>query len=275
MRFKKNYYYLPNEYRKKHDYCEFVVGQIEDLILNKTFIELKEHSFTFSPEFIELINKSQDDFFDLLEQHNFTKELNHTVRNSLLLSLIMETSYFLQESLQCSLKMRMTVCFTLMRKPFLEILIILLRILLEEDFILKFSKTKGFNPTQNSPEEKKELLSKANKLLGNIYVTDDLFDIIFCKQNEESLYTMTNLATHLYSDRTVIKTEIQNLNFIFSTEEDIKSQWEYIYNNTPMIISFLADLIDLLVFKSTNLEEEIFRNRRKKRNELRIANNVE
>src|SRR5699024_2775126 len=144
----------------------------------------------------------------------------------------METCYFLQESLLCSLKMRMTVCFTLLRKPFLEISILLMRILNETDFIDRFSNEDGFDPIKTTPNQKKQLIEKTNYFLNDKFQADDIFNYIFSKEFGDSLFNLTNNAIHLYTDRNPIAaTEKQNLNFIFSTKKDIEAQWEYIYDN--------------------------------------------
>lgn len=278
MRIRKEYYYLPKEFWEKHDYCEFLINQVEDLLLNKTFKDLQTQTITFPDEFTSIIKDIDDEknhLFDILEEHNFTSELNDIVRNQLLNALIRETCYSIQESLFCSLKMRMTITFTLLRKPFLEILIILMKILNEEDFIEKFNKKENYDPIKTTPEQKKSLIEKTNKFLFDKYDCNDLFQYIFDKDDSDSIFNITNNAIHLFTDRNPIsKTEKQNLNFIFSNYENTKSQWEYIYLTLPMILSFLTDLIDLLVFKSTSIEEKIFTKRINKREHLRKINNV-
>lgn len=275
MSLKKSYLYLPKEFYKKHDYCEFVVSQIENLILNEKFIELKSNSFEFPPEIIKEIESDDKHIFNTLEKYEYFDIISHLVKNTLLNSLIMETCYFLQESLQCSLKKRLTVSFTLLRKPFLEILVVFMRILNETDFIENFNQKVGFDPIKTSPEQKRKLIEKTNKQLFDKYTVEDIFDYIFAKDFGDSLFNVTNNSIHLFTDRNPVSaTEKQNLNFIFSQQEDINFQWKYIYDNLPMLISFIADITDLLVFKSTSLNEKIFTDRIKKREKLRKKNNV-
>ncbi|WP_159476388.1 hypothetical protein [Chryseobacterium sp. 18068] len=270
------YYYLPKKYWKKHNYCEFVINQIEELILDDIFIELKVQTFEFSKDILDKINVSDKHLFDRMSELGFTNELTKVVRTQLILSLIMETCYFLQESLLCSLKMRMTVCFTLLRKPFLEILIIVMRILNESDFIDKFNNLEGFDPIKTSPNEKKDLIIKTNYLLNDLFNNDDLYQYIFDKDFGDSLFNITNNAIHLYTDRNPVSaTDKQNLNFIFGTQENIDDMWEYIYYNIPMLLTFLAFSIDLLVFKSTTVDEDVFLKRHKMREKLRKKYKVE
>lgn len=275
MKKRKHYYYLPTEYQKAHDYCEYVLFQIEELILNNTFVELEKQSLEFTPEFMKVLEKSDEHILDLLQQHQQEDAVFHIVKNTMLRSLIIDTCYFLQEGFLCSLKMRLTVSFTLFRKPFLEILIVLMRVLCEKSFILDFNSKPNFDPIKTTPSRKRELIQCSNEKLMKKFVEDDIFDYIFNKDFGDSLFNISNHAIHLYTDRNpVSKTVQQNLNFIFSNTHDIKNQWDYIYNTLPMLVSFIADLIDLLVFKSTRVDEKVFVRRLRKREKMRRLSNL-
>lgn len=171
------------------------------------------------------------------------------------------------------MKMRMTVCFTLIRKPFLEILIIIMRIICEDTFI-KFSTIGGFDPIKTTPAYKKELLEKVNKLLFDKYNVDHLFNSIFNKNFEDSLFNVTNCAVHLFTDRSVVQTKKENLNFIFSTTSDIKTQWEYIYYNLPMFLTFMADTIDILILTVANVDEKVIARRFYERGNMKEKYNI-
>ena len=228
------------------------------------------------PQQITLLNNYKGDVMDFLEENGLTTELNHVVRCKLLNSLIIESSYFLQEAFGCSLKMRLTVSFTLFRKPFFEILIIYMRLLCEDDFISKFNTEDKFNPLVLTKSEKMSYLQELNDLLQNIYNTDELFDFLFNKGDGENLYNIGNNAIHLYTSRNpVINTEKQNLNFIFSTKEDIEAQWEYIYDILPMLLNFFADVTDLCVGSTITVPEKLITNRFTERHKMKRMCRIE
>lgn len=271
-----NYHYLPAKYHKSHDYCLFILNQIEVLVLDKKFIELRQQTIPMSPQHITLLNNYKGDVTNFLEENGLTKELDHVVKCKLLNSLIMESSYFLQEAFACSLKMRLTVSFTLFRKPFFEILIIYMRLLCEDAFISKFNTEEKFNPLILTKSEKMSYLQKLNDLLQNIYDTDELFAFLFNKGDGENLYNIGNNAIHLYTSRNpVINTEKQNLNFIFSTKEDIEAQWEYIYDILPMLLNFFADVTDLCVGSTITVPEKLITNRFIERHKMKRMCRIE
>lgn len=256
------YYYLPKKYHRTHDYCEFVIFQIEEFITQKKFDELRFQTIKYSPEIGEKLAAHKGHIFDFLEENELYEDLNKIVACNLLNSLIMETCYFLQEGYLCSLKRRLSVAFTLFRKPFFEILIVHLRLLLEDDFLNRFNNEENFNPTSLSASEKKGFLEIVNVLLNNLYDISDLYDYLFDKGFGDNIYNIGNTAIHLYTgNNPVIKTEKQNLNFIFSNNDDAQSQWEYIYTIMPMLLTFLADLTELNVMKFTTVNDKLFNKR--------------
>jgi hypothetical protein len=205
-----------------------------------------------------------------------TDEADHIVSNHVLNSLLMDTCYFLQEAFLCSLKMRLSVSFTLFRKPFSEILIILMRLLLEKDFIAKFNNEDNFNPTALPAENKKVYLEIINAALNNMYRVDDLYEYLFDKSHGDNLYNIGNHAIHLYTGKNpAIKTEKQNLNFIFSNKEDINAQWEYIYTIIPMLLSFLVEVAELCVMNGTDVPDGIFKRRFNDRYQMKKRCHVE
>jgi hypothetical protein len=265
-----NYYYLPKKYHKSHDYCQFILTQIEELIVDKKFNKLREQKLKMNPQHLALLKTYEGTIMDFLEENGLIDELNHITQCNMLNALIMESCYFLQEAFSCSLKMRFTVSFTLFRKPFFEILIIYMRLLFEDDFISKFNNENNFNPLTLSKTDKENYLRRLNEALLNLYNTDELFDYLFNKSDGNNLYNIGNNAIHLHTSRNpVINTEKQNLNFIFSTIEDKEAQWEYIYDVLPMLLNFFADVTDLCVVSTISVPEKLIFNRFTERHKMK------
>lgn len=80
-KYTKKYYYLPKKFWQQHAYCELVVYQIEQILLSKDFIQLKEQMLDLKPEFIEIVNKSNEHILDLLRKHNLNKEADSILTN--------------------------------------------------------------------------------------------------------------------------------------------------------------------------------------------------
>jgi len=256
----QNFLYLPKKFHNKHRYCEFVITQIEQLLLDEQFSELRKQTIHFTKP-INSIEKGID-LVELLEKRGMHLERQIISRNIMLNSLIIDTCYFIQEGLVCSLKMRLSVTLTLFRKPFLETLLVIMRIITENDFMHKFINHEGLDPINITSTGKKKLISDTNYLLNMGYPEEALFKFIYDKDYESSLLNISNRAIHLYTNRNEKNmTGKENLNFIFSGKDDIENIWKYIYSTLPLLLTFLADTVDFATEQCTSVQQEIFLDR--------------
>ncbi len=273
MELDNEFYYLPKIFWDKHKQCELFVRQIEEFIVNKTFNELRFQKFDL---------ESEDDFkddehiFDYLLRKEKFEEHDKFVRKSLVNALIMDVCYFLQEALTSSKKMRLTVAFSLFRKPFVYHLPVLLRILFDVEFLDKFNNEDSFDVNFINDNYKKDLIKKSLPYLlaSQTLNEEEIFDWIFNQNEPDSLINITNKALHLSTTRNKSnKTDIQNLNLIFSNSNDIENLWSYIYTRIPILILYLLEIIELLVFTIIELPEGVYEKRIEERIKI-ITKNV-
>jgi hypothetical protein len=262
----KDYLFLPEEFHKKHDVCMFLIGQIEEFIIDERYQELRQ----------KIIQLDGNNFFQ--EEHPFDfllrvgkKDVHDSiVRNNVVNSLLIDTCYFIQEGLTCSLKQRLTVSFALFRKPFVYGLIVMLRIIYDENFIDTFNTKDDYDPAAISPDDRNLLIELSLKhLITPVFSLNDLNDCIFNKGNPDSIINISDKALHLSTTRNKNnQTGVQNFNYIFSTYEDIYSQWEYIYRRMPALLLYLVQVVDVLVLSSIELDDSLLQERLLKRAEF-------
>jgi len=255
MKHHKKYLNLPKEFRMSHDNCVFLINQIEEFVIDKTYDKLRFQEISIKSE-KEI--KPDEHIFDFLVRTERLKEYEEIVRNNLINALISDVCYFTQTALLCSLQRRLTVTFALLRKPFVYNLLVFLRIMFEDDFLNKFNDQEGFDTTSLTNIKKKELIKKSLSCLITKSITEnDIFDFIFNNTNPDSLINMTNKALHLSTTRNKYnKTEIQNLNFIFKNYENNLSQWNYIYKRLPMLLLYYVEIIESLVFNILDVPQD-------------------
>ncbi|ATL45902.1 hypothetical protein COR50_01285 [Chitinophaga caeni] len=237
--------------------------QIEEFLLRKEFKEL----------FVQVIKTDDNDIqegehlLDYLLRKGRQDDYNHIIKMNLIVGLLSDICYFTQEALVCSLKQRLTVTFSLLRKPFVYTLIIILRLLFEENFIEKFNNEEGFDPASVSPEDRTALINASIEAIQNNPITaDDLNTMIFDKLVANSIINLSEKALHLTTTRSkLFNTEKQNFNFIFSNQESIDSQWEYIYSRLPALLLYVLQVADILVFTSIQVDEGTYEKRLKNR----------
>jgi hypothetical protein len=270
MNRRKQYYYLPKKYHAAHDYSEFVITQIEELITKSKFNELRSKPVTLTEGQAGALATYKGHIYDFLQENGMKDIMNNSVACTLLNSLIMESCYFLQEAYLCSMKRRLTVAFSLFRKPFFEVVIILMRLMLEDDFVDRFNMEDDFDPTALHTAQKRECLEVINILLNDLYVVDDLYEYLFDKSAPDNLYNLGNQSIHLYTGKNpAIKTGKQNLNLIFNGLSEQDSRWHYVYNIMPMLLTFLADLTELTVMRHTSIDTSVFERRFVERDKMK------
>lgn len=225
----------------------FLINQIEEFVIDKTYKGLRFKSMYLKED--EKIEKDEH-IFDFMLRTGRVKEHNDMIRNQLVNALLIDICYFIQEALDCSKKKRTIVTFALLRKPFVYDLIVFLRIMFEEGFIEKFNTLDQFDVTGIKEEDKKAFIKESIKFVIPKSITDeDIYNLIFNPIDQDSLVNISTKALHLSTTRNKNnRTEIQNLNFVFSNQESILSQWEYIYKTLPLLLFYYIQVIDTLVF---------------------------
>lgn len=265
------YLYLPKQYQAKHDICWGLVKELEEFLLNEKYIELSAQTFKLEENLLEELKKYEGDIFQFLLDHDKKEEHDHAVRLQLIRGVILDSCYFLQEALTASLKKRLSVAFSLFRRPLVYNMVMMIRLHTENDFLEKFiqgkahpsAKDNSFDPAKMDSNQLKRVLSEDN--FFSRFFGKDIFEFVFDKSNPDSLINMTNRALHpVTSFNENNATGAMNINFAFSTEQDTLSQWDYIYRRILFIIFFYVTLLDIVVFTNIKESEEmetLFNNR--------------
>ena len=96
-------------------------------------------------------------------------------------------------------------------------------------------------------------------LLTTSIKASDIYDFIFEYSNSDSLINMSNKALHPSTTRNKNnKTEIQNINFVFSTKESHISQWDYLYRRLPFLLMYLNEVLECVIFNHLKIENKIY-----------------
>jgi len=255
-----DFLHLPKEFHRQHKTCEFLLYQIEDFILNDTFKGLKVKTIKLDKEF-ELID--DEHILDYLLRINKSDEHNEIITSNILNAIIADICQFLQIALFSSLQQRLTVTFSLLRKPFVYNLLVILRLYLTTDFLERFNKEDGFDTTGLSQDDIIELINASeNIVLSKSIKATDVYDFIFNPALSDSLVNMSTKALHPSTTRNKNnKTEIQNINFVFSNKESIITQWDYLYRRLPFLLLYLNEILELIIFDHLKLDKKLYTDR--------------
>jgi len=259
-----DFLHLPEDFHKQHKTCEFLLYQIEDFILKDEYIKLRIQTVELEKE-LDLLEG--ENILDYLFRKGKSKEHNEIITSHILNALIADICQFLQIALFSSLQERLTVTFSLIRKPFVYDLIIILRLYLTEDFLEKFNTQDSFDTAKLSKDELIQLINASeNMLFTKSLKASDIYNFIFEYSNSDSLINMSNKALHPSTTRNENnKTEIQNINFVFSTKENHKSQWDYIYRRLPFLLLYLNEILECVIFNHLEIDSKIYIDRLEER----------
>ena len=268
-----DFIHLPQEFHEQHEFCEFLLYQIEDFITSDIYKEFRVKTVQFDEQ-SEIIDFGH--ILDYLLKNDKYDKYDELITSAILNSVIADTCQFLQIALFSSLQKRLTVTFSLIRKPFVYNLIIILRLYFESDFLERFNKEDDFDTTGLSKEDIIKLLTSSETLLISKSIKAlNIYDFVFNKSLQDSLINISNKALH---PSTTInknnKTGIQNINFVFSDKEAIMSQWEYLYKRLRLLLLYLNEVLEIIVFDLSKLDNKIYLDRLTERANFFKQNNA-
>lgn len=259
------YGYLPEQYHRSHDMCEFLVGQLEAFLTEEPYRGLRHFEVDINPEAVPIDDEYTLDYLlraDMKDKHDELVRL-HTVYG-----LLSDSCYFLREALDASMKRRLTVSFALLRKPFIYNMPVLLRLYLDEEFLEHFNNREDFDASKLPKQDLLDLIEASLPMLFSMQDMSrgEIYDILFNKEEHGSLINWSNKALHpATTHHWASLTGAKNLNFMFSTLDDIDKQWEYFYRRLPFLLTYLLECTEQIVFDLLQLNPALYTERLEER----------
>ncbi len=258
---------LPMKYRKRHELMLYLYDILVDILVKADKYQLSSLSFRFTNE----IN-GEIDLFDELDRQKDLDISEYIYIPHIFFSILRDLNYFLFESLSCIERGKVTVAFSLARKPFQDNLFYLSWILVQpHDFLKKIqygapreydvSNLKGkkefvidlFSKAKESIQYENDFLDFSKELLN----PELLYDIIYNRKAENSLTSVFDQSIHLVTKNKNYPTEKQNLNFIFSDDKIWDDFWHLFYEKTPYILIYLVEVAIAIFEKYFDIDSEI------------------
>ena len=187
-------------------------------------------------------------------------------------SILRDLNYYLFESLSCIERGKVTVAFSLARKPFQDNVFYLSWILVQpHDFLEKIQYGELREYDVSDLKGKKEfvidLLLKAKESIQyengfldfsrELLDPELLYDIIYNRKAENSLTSVFDQSIHLVTKNKNYPTEKRNLNFIFSDDKIWDDFWHLFYEKTPYILIYLVEVAIAIFEKYFDIDLEI------------------
>ena len=258
---------LPTKYRKRHQLMLYLYDILVDILVKADRYQLSSLSFRFTNE----IN-GEIDLFDELDRQKDLDISEYVYIPHIFFSILRDLNYYLFESLSCIERGKVTVAFSLARKPFQDNLFYLSWISVQpNDFLEKIqygspreydvSNLKGkkefiidlFLKAKESIQYENDFLDFSKELID----PELLYDIIYNREAENSLTSVFDQSIHLVTNNKNYPTEKRNLNFIFSDDKIWDDFWRLFYEKTPYILIYLVEVAIAIFEKYFDIDSEI------------------
>ncbi len=258
---------LPTKYRKRHQLMLYLYDILVDMLVKADKYHLSNLSFRFIKE----IN-GEIDLFDELDRQKDLDISEYVYIPHIFFSILRDLNYYLFESLSCIERGRVTVAFSLARKPFQDNLFYLSWILVQpHDFLekIQYGAPREYDVSNLKGEKEfvidlflkaKESIQYENNFLDfskEILNPELLYDIIYNRKAENSLTSVFDQSIHLVTKNKNYPTEKRNLNFIFSDDKIWDDFWQLFYEKIPYILIYLVEVAIAIFEKYFDIDSEI------------------
>ena len=251
------------EFEESYIYCFFLHDRIAEVIVAGERYNMFSETIVFKEEAHaqELDNiKDGSEIVDWMRSKKYEKELNSLYLKQVFVALISDLCHFIYEALITSAKGKTTVAFALLRKPLKDNLYILENLLVNsKDFFNNFHDDSGFFNLANdkvNKETKRMLISNVIKLLNisDLIDVDTIYNKRYNKKCNDGFEPVWQQANHLITTCEHYKTEIGNINFIFSDKESVHTQLILLYTNLPLLLFYGYKIVMKLAIDVVGLE---------------------
>ncbi|OBU16387.1 hypothetical protein AYY19_04310 [Photobacterium aquimaris] len=246
---------FPDEFQDAHTVCMYIHNVMVEFLRSGEKDDAFNHKFLFKESEIDSLEKNNDiNILDWLEKNEKFVERNLVIRTTVLPAVLSDMLHCIYESLTAAKKGKMSVAFMLLRKPIQESLYLLEAMAIDEiGFVQKLSEDPMFLRPKNGggPVGHTKRIKNVLKIIGleNVMSPKYLAELRYDKSSFDSFDRVCNQATHLFTEHKAIKTELLNINFVFSGSNQIYTQQCYLYTRLPYILYYSYFLFEYIASK--------------------------
>lgn len=248
---------LPERLHHAYNLCMVLHDQILKILRNGIEHNQFACDFPVSNEMIESLESYEGHVLDWMRENDLTLERYSTIRLTTLSAIMADMLNNIFESIEMARKGKMTLAFTLLRKPIQENLFLIEEMILSaKDYAEKLEKSpKGLDGTRYASGNDEERLLAHSHRVGQILeetCSAEVFDpsyiarLRYDKSSKDSFDGVCNQSIHLFTTRSSIKTEAFNINFIFSGMRAVESQWDFYFSRLVYLLSYMHRILSFL-----------------------------
>ena len=239
-------FHISDEFRDYHNYLVYCNDVMVSML---QFCDENQ----LSNERIPFISQEHNDYFQAMSKDNDGKWQDWLINNGYketmyrsfykhtFFSLLSDLCHYMFESIHCAAQMKVAVAYALLRKPLRDNLYYLEWLHVnKEELIDKILNGQPDDITINKQRAKLHI-DKINPDSTSFAQMSFLFR--YDKNDEKSLEKIWNKANHLITTHSYTKTEQGNINFIYSTQDELENYTGFYYTVVPYIMSYIITLL--------------------------------
>jgi len=266
------YEILDEKYWKRHDYLLYVYDIIADMIRQADQKKLVKATVEIDNEEKAKEFEKTEDIFRWMDENGLHNISLRLFTSHMFFSLLKDFCYFMYESISCSERGKVTVAYSLLRKPIRDNLLYLEWLLYDNEefyntFMYNSVEELDISDTNVFPHNRIRQIVKSaasKTYIGNKLNNDDLIYLLrFESKDTISLQRIWNQSTHLITTRSrFYRTQSGNINFLFADEEIWNDFWNYYYICVPHLIAYaieICEAIFLSIHSVDNINQSINR----------------
>ena len=264
---------LPKEFRFSHEYAFFlhdilastvVTGEQRGVFDTKLELASEEEA----AEFTRL--SSGEEVWEWIERSQHKHLMYMIIYKQVLHAVLGDFCHYIYEALTTARKGKLSVAYTLLRKPLKDNLLFLEWLLAAPaEFICAFyhQEPEDYAVDRLPPEKKLEIIEQATAKtsLPETFDAKFMYELRYDKRNAWGFEQLWQQATHLVTNCKHYRTSKQNFNFIFSGQDDMYLQWDHIYFLLPYVLFYTVEVVEsvLATFVAEDPREDLTSTRRK------------
>jgi len=236
-----DYYVLPERYHLDHEYCIYLHDQLVNILVQGDRLEIFKQDVKPKGKLPKL---KGEELFNWLRKNGFSKQMKKFMIKNIFAATLSDALQFIHTALQCSIKGKLSVTYATLRKPLKDNLFILECLNVDKkDFFKRLKNPSKFLDIGRSfsEQDKKDIINKNStrvRFLANF--NNIIYDIRYNK-SAKGFEPLFQKANHITTNVKHFQTEEENLNFIFSNDESLDSQWKKLYKILPFVLRYFVD----------------------------------
>ncbi|MHA7582059.1 hypothetical protein ACX12E_16960 [Paenibacillus vandeheii] len=258
------YDFLPEKHWDSHDYLLYLYDVIADMIRKSDQNKLTSFKLQFDNEETAHSFENEEDMFKWMDENGFHETSVKVFQSHVFFSLLTDFCYYLYESLSCAKRGKVTVAYTLLRKPIRDNLLYLEWLLDDcEEFYSAFlygsieqcdvANYKIFDKTRI--QKIVDSASKKTYMGEQLNNNNFLYTLRFNNKDVRGLQRIWNQSMHLITTSPNYSTNQGNLNFIFADDKIWSDYWNYYYLVMPQLITYSLEICEAIFTNISKVNE--------------------